>query len=94
MRLAEKKAIVTGASRGIGAAISLAFAREGVDVLINYVSRDKDAQETRAAVEGLGRTALLFKGDVSDSSQVKAMVNMALAKWGRIDKLVKMGVCT
>jgi hypothetical protein len=88
MRLAEKKAIVTGASRGIGAAISLAFAREGADVLINYVSRDKDAQETRAAVEGLGRTALLFKGDVSDSSQVKAMVNMALAKWGRIDILV------
>jgi len=88
MRLAEKKAIVTGASRGIGAAISLAFAREGADVLINYVSRDKEAQETRAAIEGLGRTALLFKGDVSDSSQVKAMVNMALAKWGRIDILV------
>jgi 3-oxoacyl-[acyl-carrier protein] reductase len=88
MRLAEKKAIVTGASRGIGAAIALAFAREGADVLINYVSRDKDAQETYAAVQALGRSALLFKGDVSDSSHVKAMVEMALARWGRIDILV------
>jgi 3-oxoacyl-[acyl-carrier protein] reductase len=88
MRLAEKKAIVTGASRGIGAAIALAFAREGADVLINYVSRDKDAQETYAAIQAFGRSPLLFKGDVSDSSQVKAMVEMALAKWGRIDILV------
>ena len=88
MRLAEKKAIVTGASRGIGAAIALAFAREGADVLINYVSRDKDAQETYAAIQALGRSPQLFKGDVSDASQVKAMVEMALAKWGRIDILV------
>jgi len=88
MRLAEKKAIVTGASRGIGAAIALAFAREGADVLINYLSRDKDAQEVYAAIQALGRSPLLFKGDVSDSSQVKAMVEMALAKWGRIDILV------
>jgi 3-oxoacyl-[acyl-carrier protein] reductase len=88
MRLAEKKAIVTGASRGIGAAIALAFAHEGADVLINYVSRDKDAQEVCAAIQGLGRSALLFKGDVSDSAQVKSMVEMALTRWGRIDILV------
>jgi 3-oxoacyl-[acyl-carrier protein] reductase len=88
MRLANKKAIVTGSSRGIGAAIALAFAREGADVLINYVSRDKDAQELYASIQALGRSPLLFKGDVSDSTQVKAMVEMALAKWGRIDILV------
>jgi len=88
MRLADKKAIVTGSSRGIGAAIALAFAREGADVLINYVSRDKDAQELYASIQALGRSPLLFKGDVSDSTQVKAMVEMALAKWGRIDILV------
>jgi len=88
MRLADRKAIVTGASRGIGRAIALAFAREGADVLINYVSRDTDAQEVSSAIEAMGRSALLFKGDVSDSAQVKAMVEMALARWGRIDILV------
>jgi 3-oxoacyl-[acyl-carrier protein] reductase len=88
MRLADKKAIVTGASRGIGAAIALAFAREGADVLINYRSRDKEAQETQAAIVVSGRSALLFKGDVSDGSQVQGMVELALGQWGRVDILV------
>jgi 3-oxoacyl-[acyl-carrier protein] reductase len=88
MRLADKKAIVTGASRGIGRAIALAFAKEGADVLISYVSRDKDAQEALAEIQALGRSALVFKGDVSNSAQVDAMVEMALAQWGRIDILV------
>jgi len=88
MRLADKKAIVTGGSRGIGRAISVAFAREGADVLINYVSRDQDAQEASSQIRALGRSALLFKGDVSDSARVKAMVDLALAQWGHIDILV------
>jgi 3-oxoacyl-[acyl-carrier protein] reductase len=88
MRLADKKAIVTGASRGIGAAIALALAKEGADVLINYVSRDQEAQEVAAAISALGRFALVFKGNVADSAQVKAMVEMALGQWGRIDILV------
>ncbi|MDH7500897.1 MAG: 3-oxoacyl-ACP reductase family protein [candidate division NC10 bacterium] len=88
MRLAGKKAIVTGGGRGIGRAIAIAFAREGADVLINYLSRDSDAQETSRQVQALGRSALLFKGDVSDSAQVKAMVDLALREWGRIDILV------
>jgi 3-oxoacyl-[acyl-carrier protein] reductase len=88
MRLADKKAIVTGGSRGIGRAISMAFAREGADVLINYVSRDQDAQEAKKEIQALGRSALLFKGDVSDSAQAKAMVEMAVTQWGRIDILV------
>jgi 3-oxoacyl-[acyl-carrier protein] reductase len=88
MRLRDKKAIVTGASRGIGRAIALAFAREGADVLVNYLSRDEEARRTQREIQACGRTALLFKGDVSDSSQVKAMVEMALTEWGRIDILV------
>lgn len=88
MKLLNKKAIVTGGSRGIGKAIALAFAREGADVLINYLSRDEEARRTQREIESLGRSALLFRGDVSDSSQVKAMVEMALAQWGRIDILV------
>lgn len=88
MRLAGKKAVVTGSSRGIGKAIALAFAREGADILVNYMSREKEAQETAAAIRALGRSVLLFKGDVSESDQVKAMVEMALSAWRRIDILV------
>jgi 3-oxoacyl-[acyl-carrier protein] reductase len=88
MRLAGRKAIVTGASRGIGRGIALAFAREGADVLVNYVSRETQAREVVSAVEALGRSALLFRADVSEASQVRGMVECALAAWGRIDILV------
>jgi 3-oxoacyl-[acyl-carrier protein] reductase len=88
MRLAGRKAIVTGASRGIGRGIALAFAREGADVLVNYVSRETQAREVVSAVEALGRSALLFQADVSEARQVRGMVECALAAWGRIDILV------
>lgn len=64
MRLEGKTAIVTGASRGLGRAIALAFAREGVDVLVNYASREERAGEVAAAIEKLGRRAILFRADV------------------------------
>jgi 3-oxoacyl-[acyl-carrier protein] reductase len=88
MQLAGKKAVVTGASRGIGRGIALAFAREGADVLVNYVSREAQAREVVSAIEALGRSALLFQADVSEARQVHAMVERALAAWGGIDILV------
>ena len=88
MRLEGKTAIVTGASRGLGRAIALAFAREGADVLINYTTREQQAGEVAAAVEGLGRRAILHRADVSDGAQARAMVEAALARLGRVDILV------
>ncbi len=88
MRLEGKTAIVTGASRGLGRAIALAFAREGADVLVNYVSREKHAGEVAGAIAGLGRRAIVHQADVSDSAQVRAMVQAAVAGFGKVDILV------
>ena len=88
MRLEGKKAIVTGASRGLGRAIALALAREGADVLVNYVNREETAREVAAAIEAKGRQAILYRADVSDAGQVKTMVQAAIADFGRVDILV------
>jgi 3-oxoacyl-[acyl-carrier protein] reductase len=88
MRLEGKAAVVTGASRGLGRAIALAFAREGADVLVNYASRGEQAKEVAAAIEGLGRRAVLHQADVSDAAQVRAMARAAVAAFGRVDILV------
>jgi 3-oxoacyl-[acyl-carrier protein] reductase len=88
MRLEGKTAIVTGASRGLGRAIALAFAREGADVLVNYASREAQAREVAAAIEGLGRKAIVHRADVSDAGQVRAMVEAAVSGFGRVDILV------
>jgi 3-oxoacyl-[acyl-carrier protein] reductase len=88
MRLEGKKAVVTGASRGLGRAIALALAREGADVLVNYATREEQAKEVVAAVERLGRRGFLHRADVSDGAQVRSMVQAAVAGLGRVDVLV------
>jgi 3-oxoacyl-[acyl-carrier protein] reductase len=88
MRLEGKNAIVTGASRGLGRAIATAFAREGADVLVNYTSREEQAREVAAAIERLGRRAIVHRADVSDATQVQAMAQAAIAEFGRVDILV------
>src|SRR3954454_1127208 len=65
-RLTGRAAIITGADSGIGRAVAIAFAREGADVLISYLSEDDDAQETRRLVEDAGRRAVVVPGDVGD----------------------------
>jgi NAD(P)-dependent dehydrogenase (short-subunit alcohol dehydrogenase family) len=87
-RLAGKVAIITGADSGIGKAAAIAFAREGADVVIAYLEEEDDAQNTRQLVEDAGRTAVLFAGDLSQAAQCRALVERAVAEFGRVDVLV------
>lgn len=86
--LSGNVAIVTGAARGIGRAIAVRLAGQGADVAFIDRCRAEDAEETRAAIEGLGRTAMFRAGDVTDPEAVPALVSEALEAFGRIDILV------
>jgi len=87
-RLAGKVAIITGGDSGIGRAVAIAFAREGADVLIAYLSEEKDARESMRWVEEAGRRAVLVAGDIADSAHCREIVRRAVAAFGRVDVLV------
>ncbi|MBU0652718.1 MAG: 3-oxoacyl-ACP reductase FabG [Proteobacteria bacterium] len=88
MRLADKVALVTGSSRGIGREIAIAMAREGADILVNY-SRNKDAAfDTAEKIKALGRRAIVVQADVSERSQVERLFGTAVEEFGRLDVLV------
>jgi NAD(P)-dependent dehydrogenase (short-subunit alcohol dehydrogenase family) len=87
-RLPGYGTIITGADSGIGRAVALAFAREGADVLISYLSEDSDAQETARIVERAGRKAVLVRGDVGREDHCRQIVQRARQEFGRLDVLV------
>jgi NAD(P)-dependent dehydrogenase (short-subunit alcohol dehydrogenase family) len=87
-RLNGKKAIITGADSGIGRAVALAFAREGADVLISYLSEDDDATQTMRLVEEAGRKAVLVAGDIQHPAHCRKIVERALSELGGLDILV------
>jgi NAD(P)-dependent dehydrogenase (short-subunit alcohol dehydrogenase family) len=87
-RLDGKKALITGGDSGIGRAVALAFAREGADVLVSYLSEDDDAAETKRLVEEAGRRCVLLSGDISKAEHCRALVAKAIEEFGRIDVLV------
>ncbi len=87
-RLQDKKAVITGGDSGIGRAVALAFAREGADVLIGYLSEEADAKETQRLVQEAGRTCVTFRGDISKPHVCRNLVRKAVDTFGRIDVLV------
>lgn len=88
LNLAGKRALVTGGSRGIGAAIVARFAREGADVALTYVSRPNEANAAVAAAQALGVRALAIRADSMDADAVVAAVEATVAELGGIDILV------
>lgn len=88
MRFEGKTVLVTGASRGIGKAVALAFAKEGANVVVNYAGSTDKANEVVEQIKSLGREAITYQCNVSDSEAVSAMIKDTIAKFGRIDILV------
>jgi 3-oxoacyl-[acyl-carrier protein] reductase len=84
----SKVAIVTGASRGIGAAVAGRLATDGFTIVINYSGDTKSAEALARQIEGEGGRALAVKADVSDPKAVRSMFDSAEAAFGGIDVLV------
>jgi NAD(P)-dependent dehydrogenase (short-subunit alcohol dehydrogenase family) len=87
-KLAGKVAVITGGDSGIGRAVAIAFAREGADVLISYLSEHEDAQDTAKYVEDAGRRCVLVPGDLADRAHAKTIIPKAVEEFGKVDVLV------
>lgn len=87
-KLQHKVAIVTGGDSGIGRAVSVAFAKEGADVVIVYLNEHGDAQEAKRRVEEQGRRCHVIAGDVGEEPFCQQVVEECLREFGRLDLLV------
>jgi NAD(P)-dependent dehydrogenase (short-subunit alcohol dehydrogenase family) len=87
-KLEGKVAVITGGDSGIGRAVAIAYAREGADLVISYLSEENDAKETARYVADAGRQAVLIAGDVSQPAHCREIVSRAVAEFGRVDVLV------
>ena len=88
MSFANRTAVVTGGSRGIGRAICLKLARQGVNIVLCYAGSEEKAAETVKDCQELGVKALALRCNVADAQQVQALMDAAMAEFGRIDILV------
>lgn len=87
-RLSGMKAIITGGDSGIGRAVAIAYAREGADLVIAYLSETADADETKKLVEAEGRKVVLLAGDITDPEHCRKIIETALNELGGLDILV------
>jgi 3-oxoacyl-[acyl-carrier protein] reductase len=87
-RLTGKVAVVTGASKGIGAGIAQALAAEGASVVVNYASSKAGAEKVVAAITAAGGKAVAVGGDVSKAADAKGIIDTAIKNYGRLDILV------
>jgi len=87
-KLEGKVAVVTGASKGIGAAVAKAFAAEGASVIVNYASSKAGADTVVAAITAAGGKAVAVGGDVSKAADAQALIDAAIKNYGRLDILV------
>jgi enoyl-[acyl-carrier protein] reductase III len=86
--LTGKVALVTGSSRGIGKACALRLAEAGADVVVNYVTSGREAEEVAAAVAAMGRNAACIRADVGEEEDVEEMIGFVQAEFGGLDILV------
>jgi 3-oxoacyl-[acyl-carrier protein] reductase len=86
--LEDKVALITGASRGIGKATALLFAKAGCNLIINYYNNEKDAIQVATDAEKLGVTAKIYRADVSQKREVDEMVACTIKEFGKLDILV------
>ena len=86
--LTGRKALITGGDSGIGRAVAVAFAKEGADVAIAYLSEHEDAEHTVALVEAAGRRAVAVPGDLSEEAACRHAVATAVEQLGGLDLLV------
>jgi NAD(P)-dependent dehydrogenase (short-subunit alcohol dehydrogenase family) len=87
-KLDGKVALVTGGDSGIGRAVCVAFAKEGADVAIAYLSEDEDAEHTKSLVEAEGRRAITLRCDVQHEDQARGIVRDTIDQLGKLDVLV------
>jgi NAD(P)-dependent dehydrogenase (short-subunit alcohol dehydrogenase family) len=87
-RLRGKVAIITGGDSGIGRAIALAYAREGANVVLSYLSEEEDAAKTAQIVEEAGSEAMQIPGDIGDETHCRRIVTQTIERFGRLDILI------
>ncbi|PPA69181.1 SDR family oxidoreductase [Jeotgalibacillus proteolyticus] len=86
-KLTGKVALITGGDSGIGAAVAIAFAKEGADVAISYLDEHEDANRTKMRIEQLGQQCILMPGDLLDKQQCIDIVEQTVSTFGRLDIL-------
>jgi NAD(P)-dependent dehydrogenase (short-subunit alcohol dehydrogenase family) len=89
MDLTNRAVVITGGKR-IGAAVAIELARQGADIALCYNRSKDEAEQTAAAVEGMGRRAFLKRADLTNAAECEAFVNESAAALGRLDVLVNM----
>lgn len=87
-RLQDKVALITGGDSGIGRAVSVAYAKEGADIVIVYLDEHEDAKETKAIIEKHGKKCLLIAGDVGEEEFCKEVISKAMGEFKKIDIIV------